>query len=256
MASTTYGPRANVDEDAALRREELVLQHLPQVRLIARRIHDRLPDHIPLDDLVSTGVIGLIAAIDNYDPSQKVLLKTYAEHRIYGSIMDSLRETDWVPRETRKKAKTINSAIHKLQQRLGREPAEEEIAAELKITLTEYQKWLTDVQSTELERLEYVSADGEDVSLLKFIPDDEQSWPSRTVERSELERILALAIDRMPKNERTVLSLYYYEELSLREISWIMKMHLSRIGQLRVQAVLRLRSHLERVWLSKPGKER
>jgi RNA polymerase sigma factor for flagellar operon FliA len=256
MASTTYGPRTNIDEDAALRREELVLQHLPQVRLIARRIHDRLPDHVPLDDLISTGIIGLIAAIDNYDPSQKVLLKTYAEHRIHGAIIDSLRETDWVPRETRKKAKTIDAAIHRLQQRLAREPAEEEIAAELSLGLGEYQKWLTDVRSTELERLEYVSSDDQEVSLLKFIPDDGASWPSQTVERSELERILALAIDRMPKNERTVLSLYYYEELSLREISWVMGMHLSRIGQLRVQAVLRLRSHLQRVWLSKPGKER
>jgi len=122
--------------------------------------------------------------------------------------------------------------------------------------LEELQKWLTDVQSTELERLEYVSSDGQEVNLLKFIPDHEESWPSQTVERSELERILALAIDRMPKNERVVLSLYYYEELSLREISQIMGMHLSRIGQLRVQAVLRLRSHLERVWLSKPGKSK
>lgn len=256
MASTTYGPGANVDEDAALRREELVLQHLPQVRLIARRVHDRLPDHVSLDDLISTGIIGLIAAIDNYDPSQKVLLKTYAEHRIYGAMMDSLRQTDWAPRETRKKAKTIDAAIHRLQQRLGREPSEEEIAAELNLELAEYQKWLTDVRSTEVERLEYVTSDNQETSLLKFIPDDESSWPSQTVERSELERILALAIERMPKNERVVLSLYYYEELSLREISFVMGMHLSRIGQLRVQAVLRLRSHLQRVWLSKPGKER
>lgn len=254
--TTTYGPCINVDEDAAQRREELVLQHLPQVRLIARRIHDRLPDHVSLEDLISTGIIGLIAAIDNYDPSHKVLLKTYAEHRIFGAIMDSLRETDWVPRETRKKAKAINATIHKLQQRLGREPLEEEIAAELNLALTEYHKWLTDARSTELERLEYVSSDDQEINLLKFIPDDEESWPSRTVERSELERILALAIDRMPKNERHVLSLYYYEELSLREISWIMGMHLSRIGQLRAQAVLRLRSHMQRVWLSKPGKER
>ncbi len=254
MASTTYGPRANVDEAHAERREALVLQHLPQVRLIARRIHDRLPEHVPLDDLVSTGIIGLLAAIDNFDPSQNVQLKTYAEHRIHGAIMDSLRETDWVPRETRKKARTINTAIHRLRQQLGREPAEEEIASDLKITLAEYQKWLTDVQSMEMERLECVSADGDDVSLLKFISDDEESWPSQTVERSELERVLALAIDRMPKNERTVLSLYYYEELSLREISWIMGMHLSRIGQLRVQAVLRLRSHMERVWPSRSVK--
>jgi RNA polymerase sigma factor for flagellar operon FliA len=254
MASTTYGPRNNVDEDVALKREALVLEHLPQVRLIARRIHDRLPDHIPLEDLVSTGIIGLIAAIDNYDPSQKVQLKTYAEHRIHGAIIDSLRETDWVPRETRKKAKTIDAAIHKLRQRLGRDPAEEEIATELNVDLAEYQKWLTELCSMELEPLQYVSSDNQSVDLLKFISDDESMWPSRTVERSELERILALAIERMPKVERIVLSLYYYEELSLREISWIMGVHLSRVGQLRVQGILRLRSHLQRVWFNKPVK--
>ncbi len=253
MASTTYGPSNQVDEDAAQRREALVLEHLPQVRLIARRIHDRLPDHIPLEDLISTGILGLIAAVDNYDPSQKVQLKTYAEHRIHGAIIDSLRETDWVPRETRKKARTIDAAIHQLRQRLGREPAEEEIAAELQVDLAEYQKWLTELRSMELEPLEYVSSDNQPVDLLKFVSDDQSLWPSHAVERSELERIVALAIERMPKNERVVLSLYYYEELSLREISWIMGMHLSRIGQLRVQAILRLRSHLQRVWLNKPG---
>lgn len=256
MASTTYGPTANIDQEALQRREELVLQHLPQVRLIATRIHDRLPDHICLDDLISTGILGLIAAIDNYDPAQKVLLKTYAEHRIYGAIMDSLRDMDWAPREMRRKARMVESAIHALKQREGREPAEEEIAAELKMSLPEYRKLLNDVQSTELERLEYAKGDEPGVDLLQFISDDEESWPSRVVERSELERILALAIDRMPKNERTVLSLYYYEELSLREISTVMGMHLSRIGQLRVQAVLRLRSHLQRVWMTTPGRNK
>jgi RNA polymerase sigma factor for flagellar operon FliA len=256
MSSTTYGPVNNSDAEAAIQRETLVLQHLPQVRLIARRIHDRLPDHIPLEDLVSTGIIGLIAAVDNYDPSQRVQLKTYAEHRIHGAIIDSLRETDWVPRETRKKAKSIDIAIQKLRQRLGREPAEEEIASELAVPLAEYQKNLTDLRSMELQPLEYLSSDNQGIDLLKFISDDEASWPSQTVERAELQRILALAIERMPKNERTVLSLYYYEELSLREIAWIMGMHLSRIGQLRVQAILRLRSHLQRIWPTTPGKER
>jgi RNA polymerase sigma factor for flagellar operon FliA len=254
--SCAYSPAINSDTEAEQRREALVLQHLPQVRLIATRIHDRLPDHICLDDLISTGILGLISAIDNYDPSQKVLLKTYAEHRIHGAIMDSLREMDWAPREMRRKARLVEAAIHRVKQREGREPSEEEIAADLKISLAEYQKLLSDVQSTELEPLEYAQGDEPGIDLLQFIPDDEESWPSHVVERSELERILALAIDRMPKNERTVLSLYYYEELSLREIAQVMGMHLSRIGQLRVQAVLRLRSHLQRIWMSTPGSKR
>ena len=252
MGSSSYGPQPVIDDDIAARREALVLQHLPQVRLIAKRIHDRLPSYISVEDLVSAGVVGLIAAIDNFDPMLNVQLNTYAERRIRGAIMDSLREMDWAPRETRRKSKLIEAAIHRAQQRLGREPSEEEIAAELEIAPAEYQKWLSEVQSAELERLEYASGDGTEVELLNFIPDDEEDRPSRILERSALESILALAIDRMPKTERTVLTLYYYEELNLREIAEVMGLHLSRIHQLRVQAVLRLRSHLERVWLSHP----
>src|ERR1700739_3836129 len=141
-------------EDATSEREALVLEHLPQVCLIARRIHDRLPDYISLDDLISTGVIGLMAAIDNYDASLGVQLNTYAERRIRGAIIDSLREMDWAPRETRRRSKAIEAAIHRAKQRYGREPSEEEIASELKIDIAEYQKWLAEVQSPELERLE------------------------------------------------------------------------------------------------------
>jgi RNA polymerase sigma factor FliA len=248
MATTTLGPSVRPEDSAASQREDLVLSHLPQVRLIASRIHDRLPDHICLDDLISTGIVGLLNAIDNFDPSYNVQLNTYAERRIQGAIMDSLRETDWAPRDLRRKARQIQAAIHSLKQRLGREPAEEEIAGELSIPLDEYYKWLADAKSIEIHRLEYASSDGTACDLLNLISDDESSWPSHVVERRELERILALAIDRIPKMERTVLCLYYYEEMTLREIAEITGLHLSRIGQLRVQAVLRLRSHLERVW--------
>jgi len=254
--TASYGPQFAIGEDAALRRERLVLEHLSQVRIIAGRIHDRLPDHISLEDLVSTGIVGLLNAIDNFDPSFNVQLKTYAEHRIHGAIMDSLREMDWAPRETRKRSKLIERAIHRVKQRLGREPLEEEIAAELGIEIAEYHQWLADAQSVEIHRLESSSGDDQGYDLLDVISDDESSWPSQIVERSELERILALAIERMPKQERVVLSLYYYEELTLREIAEVMGMHLSRIGQLRVQAILRLRSHLERVWSTDRGMKR
>ncbi|HZY73126.1 MAG TPA: FliA/WhiG family RNA polymerase sigma factor [Edaphobacter sp.] len=254
MGLGAYGCLPAIDETVASQREALVLAHLPQVRFIAKRIHDRLPSHISLDDLISTGVVGLLSAIDNFDPSQNVQLNTYAERRIRGAIMDSLREMDWAPREIRRRSRHIEGAIHKLKQKLGSEPSEEQIAAELQISLDEYQKWLADVQLIELARLEY--SDGEEQgNLLNVISDDEEAWPSRIVERSELERILALAIERMPKVERTVLSLYYYQELSLREIAEVMDCHLSRVGQLRVQAILRLRSHLQRVWLSQPGRK-
>jgi RNA polymerase sigma factor FliA len=253
MGTVTYGYSPAIDDAATMRREALVMEHLPQVRLIARRIHSRLPGHIGLDDLISTGVIGLIAAIDNFDPSFHVQLNTYADRKIRGAIMESLREMDWAPRECRTKSKLIAAAIHRAKQRAGHEPSEEEISTELSISLAEYQKWLNEVQAIDLKPLEGVAGD-DSRDLLNFISDDEQSWPSHIVERSELERILALALDRIPKVERTVLSLYYYEELNLREISEVLGMHLSRIGQLRAQAILRLRSHLERVWLSQPSK--
>ena len=252
MGATSYGDLAVLGEEYALRREALVLQHLPQVRLIAKRIHGRLPSHISMDDLVSAGVIGLLSAIDNFDPMLNVQLNTYAERKIRGAILDSLREMDWAPRETRKKSKLIEGAIHRAKQRLSREPVEEEIAAELNIPPAEYQKWLMEVRSVDLERLERTAGDDSGRDLLNFISDDEENLPSRIVERSALEKTLTAAIERMPKIERTVLSLYYYEELNLREISEVMGLHLSRIHQLRVQAVLRLRSHLERVWLSQP----
>jgi RNA polymerase sigma factor for flagellar operon FliA len=255
MATGTYGYQPDLDADAAVRRETLVLRHLPQVRLIARRIHDRLPDYVSLDDLISTGVIGLLSAIDNFDPSLDVQLNTYAERKIRGAILDGLRETDWAPRGVRQKSKLIEAAIHRAKQRVGRDATEEEIAAELDIPPAEYQKWLADVKSVELERLEYAGGEEPDRRLLRFVADGADSSPLNLAERSELERILALAIERIPKIERTVLHLYYFEELNLREIGEVVGLHLSRVAQLRTQAILRLRSHLERVWLSKPRKK-
>src|ERR1019366_6743175 len=140
MSAAAYGHQTVAGHDDALRREALVLEHLPQVRIIAGRIHDRLPDHISLDDLVSTGVVGLLSAIDNFDPSFNVRLKTYAEHRIHGAIMDSLRDMDWRSRDTRKRSKRIEAAIHRTNQSLGREPSEEEIAAEIGIGLEDYNR--------------------------------------------------------------------------------------------------------------------
>ena len=252
-ASAQY--QFGIDDDGALQRDALVLQYLPLVRMIAKRIHHRCPPNVSLDDLVSTGVIGLMDAIDHFDPSLKVQLKTYAERRIRGAIIDGLREMDWVPRETRRKAKLIEAAIRAAKQRLGREPSEEEIAAELQISPSDYWTWLNGIQAIDLKRLEHVGADGEECSLLQFVSDDEENWPSHVLERAELERVMALAIERMPKLERAILNFYYYEELSLNEIAQIVGLHLSRIAQLRVQAVLRLRSHLQRVWSVPPRRK-
>src|SRR5579863_1255336 len=135
-------------------RERLILEHLPQVRLIARRIQERLPENISLDDLVSTGVIGLISAIDNFDPAHNVKLKTYAEYKIRGAILDSLRGLDWAPRQKRRRAKQIEAAISRAEQRLKRSPSEDEVAAELGIALGEYHEWLVEIRGINIGSLE------------------------------------------------------------------------------------------------------
>jgi len=237
----------HTEEGTTAEREQLILEHLAQVRLIARRIHERLPDNVSLDDLISTGVVGLIAAVDNFDPAHGVQLKTYAEHKIRGAILDSLRELDWAPKNKRRRAKQFEAVIAMLEQRLGRAPAEEEIAAELKISLEEYQQQLYEIRGLTIGSFEFANEDQEG-DLLNYIPDSEDNLPSTTLERAELERLLAQAIEQMPPMERTVLSLYYHEEATLREIAEIMKMHLSRIAQLKSQGILRLRTYMERRW--------
>jgi RNA polymerase sigma factor for flagellar operon FliA len=233
-------------------RERLILEHLPQVRLIARRILERLPENISLEDLVSTGVIGLISAIDNFDPSHNVKLKTYAEYKIRGAILDSLRGLDWAPRQKRRKAKQIEAAIASAEQKLQRLPSEEEISIVLGISIDEYHQWLVEIRGLNIASLEYAGGEqGKD--LLHYLPDEHDNLPSTILERSELERLLAEGIDGIPPIERTVLSLYYQEELTLREIAQVVNLHESRISQLKSQAILRLRSHLTDQWPASRG---
>jgi RNA polymerase sigma factor for flagellar operon FliA len=238
---------------AAEERERLILDHLPQVRLIARRIHERLPESVNLEDLVSTGIVGLISAIDRFDPTHNVKLRTYAEYKIRGAILDSLRGLDWAPRQQRRRTKQIESAITVLEQRLHRAPTEDEIAAQLDLSMEEYHEWLVEIQGINIGSLESSSPEEDGRDILRFVSDKEEEWPSRLLERAELERLLAAAIDRMPLVERTILNLYYREELTLREISKVVKLHESRVSQLKSQSILRLRSYLEKRWPMERG---
>ncbi|MFB3826448.1 MAG: sigma-70 family RNA polymerase sigma factor [Bryobacteraceae bacterium] len=234
-------------EPGAGERERLILTHLPQVWLIARRIHDRLPVSVSIDDLVSVGTIGLIAAIDHYNPAQGVKLKTYAEYKIRGAMLDSLRELDWASRQRRRKVKEIEAAIAAAERRLKRTTTEEEIAAEMGVSLGEYHAALREVQGLELgSPLSGETADGHD--RLKNAPAREEWSPAHGLERAELERALARGIRRLPEAERTVLSMYYLEELTLREIGEVMKLHESRISHLKSQGILRLRTYMAKEW--------
>jgi RNA polymerase sigma factor for flagellar operon FliA len=249
VESVIAGPKESpVCAFSSSERERLIMEHLDQVRLIARRIHERLPASVTLEDLISAGTMGLIGAIDRYDPKLDVKLKTYADYKIRGAILDSLRELDWAPRQQRKRSKLIENAIAVLEQKLKRCPKEEEIATHLDISMSEYHGWLSRVRGLNLGSLENSGKDEEGHDLLAFTPDLGQHSPSHILERAELERLIASAIEKMPKLERTVLSLYFYEDLTLREIAGVVGLHESRISQLKSQAILRLRSYLRKRW--------
>lgn len=229
-------------------RERLIVEHLPQVRLIARKIHERVPASICFDDLLSAGVVGLIQAVDHFDPRQKVKLRTFAEFRIRGAILDSLRDADWAPRLKRRMARDMEAATGRVEQSLGRAAEEGEIAAELSISVEEYRKRLGEVAALDIGELEYLRDDNETPLLLKYVASTDEDSPAMQLERNELERLLATAIERIPVTEKTVLSLYFYEELTLKEIADIMGIHFSRVSQIKSQAVLRLRHAIRARW--------
>jgi RNA polymerase sigma factor for flagellar operon FliA len=233
-------------------RERLILAHLPQVRLIARKIHERLPETICFDDLISAGVVGLINAVDNFDPRQNVKLKTYAEFRIRGAILDSLRDIDWAPRLRRRQARDLEAAIARAEQNHGRTPEEAEIAAELGIGVEEYRQQLLEIEGLNVGEMEYVRDEKDAPALLQYAATEDET-PYAALERNELERLITASIDRIPKVEKTVLGLYFYEELTLREIAEVMGVHLSRVSQIKTQAVLRLRTSIGKTW---PGSMR
>jgi RNA polymerase sigma factor FliA len=246
VALAAYYYPAETISDAE--RDRLIIEHLPQVRLIARKIHERLPETVCLDDLLSAGVIGLINAIDNFDPSQNAKLRTYAEYRIRGAILDSLREADWAPRMKRKLARDLQAGLARAEQKLGRSPEEEEIARELNLSVEDYRQKLHEVSTLDIGELEFLRDEHETPVLLNYLATPEEDSPAVQLERAELERLMASAIDGLPKVEKTILSLYFYEELTLREIGEIMGVHFSRVSQIKSQAILRLRSAIGKRW--------
>jgi len=227
-------------------REALIIEHLPQVRMIARRTLARMSGNVQVEDLISAGVLGLIAAVDNYDPSQHTLLKTYADYRIRGAILDALRGGDFASRKARKKAKGIEGAIERLQHKLARAPEEDEIASELQITVDEYHEWLLEVQNVTLEYFDAPRyGDDDDSAMINSVAGSEEHIPSKVLERTELKRLLAEAIRALPEKEQHVLTLYFLHEVTPGEIAQIMSLRLSRVSQLKAQGLLRLRTALQ-----------
>ena len=233
-------------------RQRLIMDHLPQVRWIAAQIHERLPSSVLEEDLVSAGILGLIAAVDNFDHSRNTSLRTYAEYKIRGAILDSIRGLDGIPAHQRKRSKDVQAAMAAAERRLNSTPSEEDIAGELGISLEEYRQTLLDVRGVSIGALETISRDGVSVSLLRYVADREELSPGWTLERQALEAVLAEGIESMPKIERTVISLYFLEELTLVEIGRVLELHASRVSQLKSQAILRLRSFMQKRWPGRP----
>jgi RNA polymerase sigma factor FliA len=222
-------------------RDALLMEHLPTVRYLARRIHERLPQHVELDDLVSAGVVGLIDAFSKFDHRKKVQFKSYAQFRIRGAILDSLRTLDWSPRELRRKGRAVEEAIRTVTQRVGRAPSEQEIAKELELTLTEYQTLLGDLKGLEIGSLHMERSEDSGDEELAYIPGAPEEDPLFRCLKGEMKQRLADAIDDLPEKERMVLTLYYYEELTMKEIGLTLGVVESRVSQIHSSAVLRLR---------------
>jgi len=242
--STSYAGVLSTEDRASVEREVLLIEHLPSVRYIARRIHERLPQHVELDDLVSAGIVGLIDALSKFDHSKRVQFKSYAQFRIRGAILDSLRTLDWSPRDLRRKGRAVEEAIRSLTQRLGRAPVEQEIAAEMGLSLTGYQQLLGELKGLEIGSLHVERTEDSGDEELAYIPGSPEEDPLFRCLKGEMKQRLADAIDELPEKERLVLTLYYYEELTMKEIGVTLGVVESRVSQIHSSAVLRLRAAL------------
>jgi RNA polymerase sigma factor for flagellar operon FliA len=228
----------------AQERDRMLVEHLPTVRFIARKIHGRLPQHVELDDLVSAGVVGLIDAFGKFDHNKQVQFKSYAQFRIRGAILDSLRMLDWSPRELRRKGRAVEEAIRALTQRFGRAPGEQEIALEMKLKLNDYQALLGDLKGLEIGSLHMERTEDSGDEELAYIPGNPEEDPLFLCLKGEMKQLLADAIDELPEKERLVLTLYYFEELTMKEIGSTLGVVESRVSQIHSSAVVRLRAAL------------
>jgi RNA polymerase sigma factor for flagellar operon FliA len=231
-------------------RDRLIVMYSPLVKYVAGRLGSGLPAHVDDGDLVSYGLLGLIGAIERYDPDRDIKFETYAISRIRGSIIDELRALDWVPRSVRSRAREIERAIGTLEAKLGRAPTDDEIAGKVGISLPELEEALADIARSSiaaLDELWSVSGEGDQISLLDTLEDPGSVRPADALDDTELREILADAIARLPEREKLVITLYYYEELTLREIGEVLGVTESRISQLHTKAVLRLKSRLSGV---------
>ncbi|MGB2623388.1 MAG: FliA/WhiG family RNA polymerase sigma factor [Candidatus Acidiferrum sp.] len=242
-ASSHKQPHAQAFDPAE--RERLLTENLPEVRYIARRMHDRLPSHVQFDDLVHAGIIGLIDAVDKFDPGKNVQLKSYARFRIRGAILDSLRQLDWSPRNLRRQARRIEEARRDLAALLGHTPSQPELAARLGLELEEYQRLLGELRGLDLSSLHGQSDDTGSEELSSGVALRPEEDPFGVTLRAEMRTLLSQAIDELEQKERQVLALYYLQELTMKKVGMIMNIGESRVSQIHTAALIGLRARLK-----------
>ncbi len=233
-------------EDRA--RERLVVAYSPLVKYVAGRMSAGLPAHVDEADLISYGLLGLITAIERFELAREIKFETYAIPRIRGAIIDELRSLDWVPRSVRARAREIERANAKLEHKLQRAPSDEEMAKELEMEVSEFNDALLQISNSTIAALDEMwtvsDSSGDQISLLDTIHDPDAPDPEQLIDATELKDRVADAIARLPEREKLVVALYYYENLTLREIGEVLGVTESRVSQLHTKAVLRLRSRL------------
>jgi RNA polymerase sigma factor for flagellar operon FliA len=240
-----------------LLRDRLILTYAPLVKYVAGRLGSGLPAHVDEGDLVSYGLLGLIGAIERFDPDRDIKFETYAIARIKGSIIDELRSMDWVPRSVRARARDIERTIASLESKLTRAPTDEEIAAALNITEGEFQDSLLEISRSSIAALDELwsspGSSGDAVALIDTIEDPQAAEPQSAMAHTEIREALGEAIARLPEREKLVVTLYYYEELTLREIGEVLGVTESRVSQLHTKAILRLKARLSQTMTRTPS---
>ncbi len=224
-------------------REKLILEYAPLVKIIAGRLSMYLGYNVEYEDLVSYGIFGLIDAIDKFDYGKGIKFETYASLRIRGSILDQIRKMDWIPRSLRQKQKRLETAMSDLENRLGRVPTDEELAAELEISVDELCSWEGQTVSSAMMSLDECIDQGIELKETAVI-NSRFETPEQVVEQEEMKRILAETLETLTDKEKKVILLYYYEELTLKEISLVMEVSESRVSQLHTKGLQKLRQRL------------
>ena len=227
-------------------RDKLIKEYGPKIKYMAYRLSHRLQPDIDIDDLISAGIIGLMDAMDKYDPSKETLFKTYAEFRIRGAMLDEIRAMDWIPRSVKEKAGLLYRTVAQLEKKLGKSPTEDEIASELKMTMAEYQEFIAQAKTSAMISIEDLGIHlDHDRDILECIGEPEKRDPLTLLLSKDTRDILKSAIEHLPEKEQRVVSLYYYNELTMKEIGRILSVTESRVSQLHTQAMFRLKGKLK-----------